>query len=721
MNRILINLSIMVSFFCWVGLASGQWLQTNGPTGYPAVSDLVSFAQIGTKLFACTFGEVLCSDDSGKSWLSRSNPNVGNLCMNSKGNILFVGGLGVKRSDDSGTTWSDASNGLSHFYVKTMVNVGDYIFCAGYSAGGGCIYRSSDSGKTWIWANEGLAAEPMEYLTVNNGVLYVCTPHCGGIFRSVDTGNTWNLFASSFSFYPGQPSNMAFVGSTLVVGTQFGGCFKSGDNGNTWQTMNSGFSQYRSLIVEALLYDGTWLFAGGTMEGGLYRNSDLANWVGIKSKTMHNDIVGLFNMGGRLVAATVNNMYYSDDHGSTWADADIRTVKTEIANLAVMGNTLFAASDAGTVFRSDNNGENWKTIFSGETYTSTEPSLVATGTILFNGTWRGILRSLDSGNTWNDTYESGVNILAMTVSGTNVYSADWSRIVYSSDSGSTWRNVSDEGLPYYNNYDSSEFTFVTCLAVSGSRVFVGTSDRGLFVSDGGRTWRSLGEQLPDLKYSTIYSILVQDSCVLVGIYGRGGVYRSMDYGNSWVLSDSGMRDSKIKYIHVKALAQHNGVIYAAANIYQKTFFRSFDGGISWSLFNGGMPVDLPYVTSLIVKDSVLFAGTDGNGVWRVPISGDLDAESCIDNLDNVSSLNLTCSPNPFNPAAHIGFVLPNRENVSLKVFDATGKQVSLLKQGIIDAGVYNLVWNAGQMAAGIYIVRIQAGKKMLSKKIVLTR
>ena len=66
-------------------------------------------------------------------------------------------------------------------------------------------------------------------------------------------------------------------------------------------------------------------------------------------------------------------------------------------------------------------------------------------------------------------------------------------------------------------------------------------------------------------------------------------------------------------------------------------------------------------------------------------------------------------PNPFNPSTVIAFELPQASSVTLKVFDALGREVATLMQDFKRAGQHQLTFNATQLAAGVYVYRLQAG------------
>lgn len=78
-------------------------------------------------------------------------------------------------------------------------------------------------------------------------------------------------------------------------------------------------------------------------------------------------------------------------------------------------------------------------------------------------------------------------------------------------------------------------------------------------------------------------------------------------------------------------------------------------------------------------------------------------------------------PNPFNPATTISFNLPSESFVSLKVFDALGREVSILVSKELPAGTYAREWNAAAFPSGVYFYRLQAGSFSETKKLFLLK
>ncbi len=78
-------------------------------------------------------------------------------------------------------------------------------------------------------------------------------------------------------------------------------------------------------------------------------------------------------------------------------------------------------------------------------------------------------------------------------------------------------------------------------------------------------------------------------------------------------------------------------------------------------------------------------------------------------------------PNPFNPSTNISFSLPSKSFVSLKIFDALGREVSTILSVELLAGKYSRQWNAAGLPSGIYFYRLQAGSFNETKKMILLK
>ncbi len=83
-------------------------------------------------------------------------------------------------------------------------------------------------------------------------------------------------------------------------------------------------------------------------------------------------------------------------------------------------------------------------------------------------------------------------------------------------------------------------------------------------------------------------------------------------------------------------------------------------------------------------------------------------------------------PNPFNPSTTINYSLPKQSNVSLKVFDILGKEVSTLVDENQSAGTYKVEWkglnNRGEsLTSGIYLYKLSVDGKNFTRKMLFIK
>jgi FlgD Ig-like domain len=91
-----------------------------------------------------------------------------------------------------------------------------------------------------------------------------------------------------------------------------------------------------------------------------------------------------------------------------------------------------------------------------------------------------------------------------------------------------------------------------------------------------------------------------------------------------------------------------------------------------------------------------------------------------------SLLRLKAVPNPFNPRTVFTFELPEPDHVQLAIYNLDGRLVKRLLTGPLDAGYHQMTWNGrshsgSAMAAGVYLVRLQAGSRTAVQAVSLVK
>ena len=80
-------------------------------------------------------------------------------------------------------------------------------------------------------------------------------------------------------------------------------------------------------------------------------------------------------------------------------------------------------------------------------------------------------------------------------------------------------------------------------------------------------------------------------------------------------------------------------------------------------------------------------------------------------------------PNPFNPNTLIEFNLPIGSNISLKVFDATGKEVVSLLNDFRESGNHKIIFEAHKfnLSSGVYFYSLSANGFTQTKPMMLLK
>jgi len=78
-------------------------------------------------------------------------------------------------------------------------------------------------------------------------------------------------------------------------------------------------------------------------------------------------------------------------------------------------------------------------------------------------------------------------------------------------------------------------------------------------------------------------------------------------------------------------------------------------------------------------------------------------------------------PNPFNPSTRISFSMLEANNVTLKVYDLLGQEVATLINEFMNAGKFEVSFDASDLPTGTYIYSISAGNFSSVKKMMLVK
>jgi hypothetical protein len=84
-------------------------------------------------------------------------------------------------------------------------------------------------------------------------------------------------------------------------------------------------------------------------------------------------------------------------------------------------------------------------------------------------------------------------------------------------------------------------------------------------------------------------------------------------------------------------------------------------------------------------------------------------------------LGLQAAPNPFNPSTQLRFELPQAAEVRLELFGLDGNRLRDLFTGWLGGGHHSLMLHAGDLASGLYLLRVSAGERQDMLRLLLLK
>lgn len=369
-----------------------------------------------------------------------------------------------------------------------------------------------------------------------------------------------------------------------------------------------------------------------------------------------------------------------------------------VYSLTSIGNNIFAGANVnqsgpGRVYISTNNGINW--ILTSSLSFDCVQCVGSQGTTLFAGTDDGIWRSTNNGSNWTNPLPGGLTVFVFTVFGNEIYAGTWSpSSIYgafrSTDNGLNWTYCGLDGKSVYS------------FAKLNNNVFAGTTDSGLYIStNNGTSWTQTL-----LKNRTVHSLATLGNNIFAG--SDTGLNVSSNNGTSWIQTSLFN-----KYVLDLAISGNN--IFAVAD---GSFYLSTDNGTTWVQKSEGLNNNI--FIRLLIANSYVFAGTFGQSVWRRPLSEVIGIKNISTEIPSTYSLEQNY-PNPFNPSTNIKFELPKSNYVTLKIYDALGREIATLVNEQLKAGKYEVDFDGSNYASGVYYYKLMAVDFVEMRKMILVK
>ncbi|MBC6947438.1 hypothetical protein DWB58_05795, partial [candidate division KSB1 bacterium] len=265
-------------------------------------------------------------------------------------------------------------------------------------------------------------------------------------------------------------------------------------------------------------------------------------------------------------------------------------------------DVLFAGTEGGGIFRSDNDGATWQAVNTGLTNLNITAFAIQSNGYVFAGTnGSGVFRSTDDGDTWTQVI-NGLTNLAVTAMAINsegrIFAGTDGSGVFASYTGNLWTRlaggISDEKI--------------RAVAVNSSgHIFAGTFDTGIFRSvDEGASWSPVNS---GLLHTRVRAFAINSLDEIWAGTLAGGVYRSTSNGNSWVRVSTGLTN-----MNVLSLLKNSTDDFCVGTD-GGGVFRSKDGGQNWVPMSTGLTESV--IPSLARgQGDLVVAGTSQSGIFK---------------------------------------------------------------------------------------------------------
>jgi len=394
-----------------------------------------------------------------------------------------------------------------------------------------------------------------------------------------------------------------------------------------------------------------------TVIGQWYTLSPSPSFNNLKSVYFINSNTGWIGGSGGTILKTMNG-------GSSWTAQSITSPYTVYDIKFVSDNVGFLCTGDGKIFKTTNAGNDWVVKFSGSGYgffgmhfRNSSNGHVVGGPAFGSPKIR---KTSDGGETWSSVPTSGLNQLRAV----HFFSGSYG--IVSGADGKINKTVNG-GTNWYRVYSSPTGTIFKFFYVS-SNIGYASSTISTVLKTTSKDTLWTAQFIPGLPaYTSVTSL------------------NFVSASEGWAVCDGG---------------------YIA---------HTDNGGNNWTLQNSGTGSDLEDV--FFVNSSLGFAVGDG-GVFlsTVPIIGIKNISQVVDGFRLYQNY-----PNPFNPSTTIRFSISKPEFTILKVFNTLGKEVAKLADEKLQAGSYEVDWNASNFVSGVYFYRLEAGDYVDTRKMLLVK
>ncbi len=684
--------------------------------------------------------------------------------------VIAVGDAGlIYKSQNGGNTWASYTVPSVNFKSVSSFNNDVWI-----SAGNGKVYKTLKSNAPVNPIELGItkSLNAITFVSETNG--FVCGDS-GTILKTVNGGSNWTASST------GIPANVDLTAISFLDDSKG---IVAGKGGKVYLTVNGGSTWTEEITGATRTIKDVKYFADGIVitgeYGTLYLKQGASAWTSVNTR-VQTDVNGVSGTGindvhlcggggfirnnkngnarfynfeiNPMMGNLVDIVYYNENVGfavSSLTNAIIRTTnggtlwtltagatvsyqwQQKLSATGGIGNNLCShPTDPNTVFCgygsrvyvSRNRGENWTQIanYSGggsmhSFYVSPLDTNVWVAAI--TGSPDRVIKTTNYGANWTISYQQNFSNygqpLEMDQNNPSVFyfAPDGGGFYKSTDNGSTFTEIS-------GNYPFRSPCDILVMWDSSNVVFVGDGVTGsgqavIFKStNGGVNWTNI-RTVTSSETPSMCNTVFDQSMIYATEWSGSNIYLSTDYGSSFSVSHSTGFSG-----WASGICSEDPTLIMTGNYGSNSAF-SLNKGNTWTNLGGlggagaGMLVPdrnmlLSMQTSNLYKMkatySVLTAISETQLSTGIPAGYDLSQNY----------------PNPFNPSTLIKFSLPFAGNVSLKVYDQLGREVSTLSEGFKTAGVYEAKLDGSNLSSGVYFYKLAASGFEMTKKMLLVK
>ncbi|MBE2256210.1 MAG: T9SS type A sorting domain-containing protein [Ignavibacteria bacterium] len=277
----------------------------------------------------------------------------------------------------------------------------------------------------------------------------------------------------------------------------------------------------------------------------------------------------------------------------------VQTSGPEGGNILDMNNynnTVYAITQGGGLFKSNNFGLNW-IVINGNLPTNSLYKIYSYNNKLFVSTYSGIYSSIDEGMNWvssNNGIPSNTRVISFDSENNKLFAGtNGSGLYQSTDDGLSWQNIN---LPYPNLY-------INGISTLNNRILIVTEQNGILHStNSGENWSFINNGMKSV-FNFTSSLILNETYFVTNSFS--GIFKSTNFGQNWIQIYEGSISDGFNFI-----INYDSTLYACSKY---DVYRSLNMGSNWDLIN--KPSSFEIIRSLIANNNYLISGTS-RGIYQ---------------------------------------------------------------------------------------------------------